>query len=152
MAYVTLIRNATVHGAPFPYFYNVNHAVGPSCPNQHEDVLLVQYFLKSIYAHPNAASPPLHPPAGQGMIVDGVAGPITFYWIKHFQEELKLRGESIVVDGKVNPAVGSTAGSTGVTYTIIRLTAGFMQARPTDYPNISKAADCPPRLGSAVSV
>ena len=152
MAYVTLIRNSTVHGAAFPYFYNVHRAVGPGRPNQHEDVLLVQYFLKSIYDHPNATNPPLHPPFGSKMVVDGVAGPITFSWIKHFQAELQSRGQSIVVDGIVNPAVGSFAGPSGSTYTIVRLSAGFLQARPADYPNISKAGDCPPMLGAAVSV
>ncbi len=105
-----------------------------------------------IYDKANAFNPPLQPPPGPGMKVDSIAGPFTFRWIKHFQEEAKRRGHPTVTDGQVSPANGTLGAIAGKPYTIIRMSVAYFQVRPTDYSNIARAADRPPALGAALSV
>lgn len=149
MARVMLFRG----GAGQRYFYNVDRAVGPGCPNQHDDVLLVQYLLKWLYAkrqdlHYRTLQPPSEP-----MKVDGIAGPITFRWIRRYQEGCKAFGASKVVDGKVDRASGFGYGPrTGTQYTIINLNSEYGVVCPAYYSNLAAAPDCPPHLAAAVSL
>lgn len=89
-----------------PIFYNVIHAVGRDCPNQRDDVKLVQFLLREVYKNPNAKAP-------QGeMKVDGICGPTTLNWILKFQLNVLYEDKSIIVDGRVdrvrnNSAAGS---------------------------------------------
>lgn len=73
MARVMLTRG----GAGQRYFYNVDRAVGPGCPNQRDDVLLVQYLLKWLYAKSGDLHYRTLQPLSEPMKVDGIAGPIT---------------------------------------------------------------------------
>jgi hypothetical protein len=139
--------------SPEPYFYNVDEAVGPSCPNRRDDVLLVQYFLKVAFDNGKAYDPPLVPPAGQPLTVTGMADPITFRWIKDFQEQAKKKGHKNALDGRVDKAKGTGIGTISHTqYTITFLNLTYKKVRPNDYANIAKAGDCPPDLASAVSL
>jgi hypothetical protein len=153
MARVTLFPP----GVGVPYFYNVDSPVGPGCPNQRNDVLLVQYLLVTINDNPNAFSPPFPPlplSPGESLKVDGVVGPITCRAIKHFQEVGKARGNNIATDGRVDKATGSGAGATLHTqFTIIFLNNGYRILRPGIYPNIAVlAGDCPPELKALLSL
>jgi hypothetical protein len=79
-----------------PFFYDVTQAVGArvyvingedflpptprfygtrKLPNRRDDVMLVQYLLQGIYAHPARFQPPLLRPSGPDMVVDGLCGP-----------------------------------------------------------------------------
>jgi hypothetical protein len=153
MARVTLFPPGT--GVRF--FYNVDSAVGPKCPNQRDDVLLVQHLLVTINNNTNAFSPPIAPlPLSPGEIlkVDGIAGPITFRAIKHFQEVAKKRGNNIATDGRVDKATGSGAGATSQsTFTIIFLNNAYRAIRPGIVQNIAVlAGDCPPALRPSFSL
>lgn len=153
MARVTLFFPGT--GERF--FYNVDAAVGPGCPNQKNDVLLVQYFLRTINNNPNSFAPPLPPlPLGPGEIItlDGIAGPITFRAIKHFQEVGRARGNSIATDGRVDRAVGKGTGAlTQSTFTIVFLNNAFRAIRPGTFQNIAMLnGDIPQELRDAFSL
>jgi hypothetical protein len=140
-----------------PYFYNVDSAVGPGCPNLRDDVLLVQYLLVTINDNPNAFSPPFPPlplKPGETFRADGIVGPITLRAIQHFQEVGRTRGNNIATDGRVDKATGSGAGATSHTqFTIIFLNNGYRIIRPGMYPNIALlAGDCPSELRAPLTL
>ncbi len=66
-----------------PQMINLDMAVGKEPlsgliqPNRRDDVMLVQYFLRGIYSNPTAFQPPLIPPNGKLIKVDGFHGPQT---------------------------------------------------------------------------
>lgn len=91
-------------------FYNVEQAVGPTGVNKNGDVKLVQYMLRYIYGTEAA-----------GLAIDGWIGPITNYWIKRFQLEMKAVGNKIATDGRVDRAFGSTSSVSKTLYTIVAL-------------------------------
>lgn len=103
-----------------PYFYNVVHAVGKNCPNQRDDVMLVQYLLYWRYKNvkPKAATP-----KGE-MKVDGICGGVTRNWILKFQLDIMFHNHSIYADNRVD-RVRNTATLTGslskTVYTLIWL-------------------------------
>ncbi len=80
-----------------PYFYNVVHAVGANCPNQRDDVMMVQYMLRNQYVGEKAVLKP----SGE-MKVDGICGPITINWILTYQKQLRMGGNSVLIDGRVD--------------------------------------------------
>ena len=138
-------------GAANPFFYNVDSTVGAASQNKRDDVLLVQYFIKTIFDNPSLFSPALPPlPLSPGQIfkVDGVAGPITFRAIKHYQETLVAqRRIAIAPDGRVDAAkVGS-----GIT-TILFLNTDYKKVRANDFNNIGAAFDCPKDLKGSVAL
>ena len=69
----------TAPGTKLPVFYNVVHAVGKNCPNMSDDVKLIQYLLKAVYA-----KAPKSKPAGD-IQVTGSCDSITMNWILKFQ-------------------------------------------------------------------
>jgi hypothetical protein len=147
MARVTLLPPSL----GIPFFYNIDMAVGLGCPNQRQDVLLVQHLLVTINDNPNAFSPPvpqvpLKP--GETFRADGFVGPITLRAIQHFQEVAKSRGNNIAEDGRIDKATGSGMGSIMHTqFTIIFLNNAYRIIRPSAYPNIALlAGDCPSEL------
>ncbi len=81
----------------FPTFYNVVHAVGENCPNNRDDVMLVQYLLFWTYKQ----FPPRFSPKGE-MKIDGICGGITKNWILKFQLDVMLGGDSIQADRRVD--------------------------------------------------
>ncbi|TWS93967.1 hypothetical protein [Reyranella sp. CPCC 100927] len=81
--------------------YNLQRTVGPGCPNKPTDVMLVQFFLQQIYAHPRGAA---HGPPGPKVAITGTSDGTTAAWIKHFQDDINASGSAIriVADGKVD--------------------------------------------------
>ena len=62
--------------SPLPHLFIINHNVGRHGANHRHDVLLVQFFLRSLL------------PAGPGQLsvpIDGICGPATIKAIKYFQ-------------------------------------------------------------------
>ncbi len=114
----------TAPGTTLPVFYNVVHAVGNVCPNQKDDVMLVQYLLISLYEKlPSAVRP-------KGNIgVTGFCGGATHNWILKFQLDVSSqRPGEIAVDRRVdrvrnNTLIGSL---TKTTYTLAILNANVI--------------------------
>jgi len=79
------------------HFYNVVHAVGANCPNHRDNVMMIQYMLRTQYVGAKAALQP----RGE-MKVDGICGPITLNWILTYQKQLRMGGNSVLIDGRVD--------------------------------------------------
>jgi hypothetical protein len=117
----------------------------------------VQHFLITINNNPNAFSPPIPTVpevGGKFLTTDGVAGPITFRAIKHFQEVARTRGNNIATDGRVDKATGGGVGATlQTTFTIIFLNNAYRVIRPGSVQNISfLAGDLPSELRPVFSL
>ncbi len=137
-------------GGANQFFYNVDLTVGPGSTNKKDDVQLVQFFIRSIFDNNSRFNPPFAPlplPPGRVFKVDGIAGPITFGAIKHYQEILAARGTLINNKGRVD----KVARGTGIT-TLLFLNRDFKQVRGNDFNNIGMAADCPSELRDAVAL
>jgi hypothetical protein len=95
-------------------FYNVVHAVGKNCPNQLNDVKLVQMLLQLFYSRSG-----FQPPSGF-MTIDGICGPVTKRWITTFQSDIRKQGLSVLVDSRVDRARNHqmTASISSTIYTI----------------------------------
>jgi hypothetical protein len=133
-----------------PVFYNISCSVGRNAVNNRVDVMMVQYLLREIYSNSNAFNPPVTPPKGE-MKVDGICGPITLDWILETQKQLRARGSSVMVDGKVDRATHGFIGSISHTiYTIIHLNASLQKARPDAFPRLEATGDVPPLLRSSI--
>jgi hypothetical protein len=109
---------------PITIAYTVTRAVGIGCPNQREDVMLVQHLLRVAW-NDGGGSKGFKPPGeAQALTADGAYGPRTQKFIDHFQKEAKARGANVKQDGRVDP-VGVTGGPTGsisgTFYTILAL-------------------------------
>lgn len=123
-------------------YYAIGHAVGPGGRNQRTDVMLVQYFLREIFARDSFFQQ--KPFAGGPLGVDGWIGPQTCKAILHFQTVLKSNGRSIVTDGRVDSAHNTSIFT--LTPTIYWLNVYFKEARSSDWPRVSQAGDCPDEL------
>ena len=102
-----------------PKGYNVGQAVGPYAPNASGDVKLVQYMLKHYYGPPAA-----------NLKVDGYIGPTTISWIKRFQEDSKKSGVNVLVDSRVDRALGQVSSISKTVYTILVLNRGLAVRNP----------------------
>lgn len=123
--------------------YTVSKEVGPGCPNRRDDVLLVQYFLREVPKYVRC------PPDLKGAKVDvnGITSKAFFDQILTFQKAaLKASGLSISTDGKVSPIPRTPK----VLYTLQMLGGVYKSNRPTDFPNITLASDCPAELSKAL--
>src|SRR5579883_3181062 len=76
-----------------PSFYNVISAVGTQCPNQPNEVKLVQMMLQIIYDAPAGELKP-----------DGMCGPKTQKWIRQFQSDMRRSGTPTSTDGRIDRA------------------------------------------------
>jgi len=133
-----------------PFIYNIDASVGPSSPNRRDDVLLVQYFLKSINDQRSLFTPPFTalPLAAQEVLkVDGIAGPVTFRAIRHFQDQAVARGRAVTPDGRVDKATRTNAVNT-----MSVLNNFFFIIRRNDFKNIALATDCPPELKNSLAL
>lgn len=109
--------------------FDLDKSVGVGSVNQRDDVKLVQYFLREIYAA-KFATPP-----GPSLEMDGWIGPITISWIRKFQADVNVHGhkyavteefknpaiKKCTVDGRVDVILNSTSLGqiSGTPYTII---------------------------------
>ena len=136
-----------------PFIYNVDMAVGTSAANKRDDVMLVQYCLKHIWANPTKFNPPLPSPPSGEMKVDGFCGPTTRRWIVEWQFMSRKRGHNVTTDGLVDKARGSFQSSISKTdYHIVKLNAALKRARPDLFKNIFLDPDAPAELKLAVGL
>jgi hypothetical protein len=132
-----------------PFYYNVRESVGPNAANVREDVLLVQYLLRAIYANGVALSiPPL--PSGRVILVDGFCGPITNEAILHFQKSVKAKRQAIPTDGRVDRAYPGHKTRHGLQWTVIFMNFAVRHTRPAVHADLPAASDCPPELREAL--
>ena len=133
-----------------PVVYNLDANVGMFKPNNRQDVLLVQFFLREIMNHPDAKA---GRPAGNDISVDGLFGNQTETWIYAFQNLVRSKGgKVIVVDGKVNAAPSDyrnkMAGNVG--YTILHLNGTYRRRWRTDHDYLDRCARIPVELRGAL--
>ena len=129
-------------------FYNVTKAVGYGCPNDKEDAMMVQFFLKRIY---QTAIMKAKTPKGE-MTVDGKVGPITRNWILKFQLDMRNGGYGCTVDGVMdkagNPANGDNfvASISRTMYTIRLLNNGLRKLDSALYKTLPTNPEVPAEL------
>ncbi len=132
-------------------FYNVDAAVGQGASNQPDDVALVRFFLRRIGDAPDNVVPSL-----AALAISTVPGPDLNAAIVDFQKELKRRGASTAVDGKVNPAKsighGVTSAITGTQYTIAHLNGTYRRRFLQFHDDITKDPKCPSVLAAKLAV
>lgn len=126
----------TAPGTTLPVFYNVVHAVGDICPNQKDDVMLVQYLLMAVYEKmPIEARP-------KGNIgVTGFCGGATLNWILKFQLDISTQEPGkIAVDKRVDRVrekslIGKISKTT---YTLAFLNANVIHYNPEKFIELPK--------------
>jgi len=117
----------------FPAIYNVEQSVGLNSVNANGDVKLVQYMLRAIYGSSAAA-----------LTVDGWAGPITATWIKKFQNDAKASGSNILVDGRVDRALGQVASVSKTVYSILLMNFTLQKKNPAAYRDLPRVVPLNP--------
>jgi hypothetical protein len=109
----------------FPVMYNVEQAVGLNSPNASADVRLVQYMIRHTYGPPAAA-----------LAVDGYIGATTVSWINRFQSDVRRAGNNVMVDGRIDRALGYQSSVSKTVYTIILLNMFLKKRNPAAYAAI----------------
>jgi hypothetical protein len=129
--------------------YNIDANVGKGMPSQRQDVLLVQYFLRDVMNHPDSRA---GRPPGNDISVDGLFGNQTETWIYAFQNLVRSKGGSVVVDGKVNkpPSDYRVRLAGGAGYTILHLNATFRRRWRIDHDYLDKCGRVPGELRGAL--
>jgi hypothetical protein len=139
MAYIDRSRD----GTRTLTFYNLHTAVGIGCPNQEQDVKVVQFFLLRIYSKPKYQE---FKPWGD-MVVDGKCGPITRAWITKFQLDCRKHGINAMVDGIIENAgnlEGNYKSSMSHTWYAIRILNNMMAVNDQDvYKNLTTHPEVP---------
>ena len=138
----------TKHG--FILFYNLDTAVGKGCPNQRDDVLLVQYMMMV-----NSQSPP----GRISLSAASISGLWDTYWdgyLDYYQNEWKKAGVPTWQDRRIDPALPAKNKGRGplhhTQYKILTLNVSYAERRPTDFSRMAEAKDCPGALRSAIRV
>jgi hypothetical protein len=126
-------------------FYNLDAGVGKGGVNSKDDVLLVQYLLKT------SADVPGKFQALVGGAVKQLAGVWTDYddmMLGMVQNHWRDKGTSTWQDRRVDPAPGNrTHGRVHHTqYKIITLNIIYQYVRPAVFPRIAEVTDCPGEL------
>lgn len=136
-----------------PVIWNVDHPVGPMARNAPDDVKLVQFLLKNIYA--------TQLPEGE-LRVTGAVDRATLAWIRQFQSDMS-DDHAVSLDGTIDPVRNFSrwASISQTEYTIVLLNESYMSmvdagtfARvPTDVRLEAEAdAELPPTQSPAPSV
>ena len=119
----------------FPEIINVEKAVGRGCPNLPDDVKLVQFLLKKVFASPLWKDFLIQRP------LTGDCDELTSAWIYLFQCCMRARGGSGVADQRVDRATGMVGPVSGKTYTIVNLNHQFAQGYPLEFGKWVKGTD-----------
>jgi len=136
----------------FPFYYNLHEGVGPDLNGNYrrDDIMLVQYLLKKVWAQGRFSfAPTLPPPPAPGDInPDGIYGNTTKRWIKEYQNMEKQRGNTVLADGRIDRILNQSA-ETSIShtiYTLFVLNKRFKEALPEVFENVNDDPDCPPDL------
>jgi hypothetical protein len=140
-----------------PLLYNVDQPVGSGWPNQKDDVLLVQYLLKSVYdGRATLTELPLWSSLtlADPIMLDGIFGIRTATHLHFYQKSLL---ETAPVpnqkpDSRVDPARSFTSMKWGMPSTIVWLNTHFRRLRPRDYLRLGMARDLPDGLAKSLCI
>ena len=152
MAYIDRSIQITWHSKrlqrdiTLPFTYNVCSAVGRNCPNQTDDVMLVQTMLKmnAILNNPSSRIAALK--------IDGVCGRKTIQAIFTAQEDARrsIGSAKLLVDGVVGRALG-TVSPQGNEYLIIHLNRSLFALSSARWSNLAKCVEVPAALKRAIA-
>ena len=121
--------------------YIVDQAVGLGGANRHDDVLLVQLFLR-VQMEAGGSEAPYCPPGRRPLAVDGSCGDDTLAYIRYYQEEAARRfpAEAQPPDGRVDPMRSGSilASVTHKKYMIAALNIGYREKRGDLYLDIGR--------------
>src|SRR4051794_13679421 len=126
-------------------FYNLDHSVGKGGANRRDDVLLVQYLLKTSANIPGKFSATV---GGGTPQVAGVWGQFDELLLGMVQRAWAELGTATWQDSRIDP-VPRQASRTPLhhaQYKILTLNVIYQSVRPVDYPKIADATDCPQDL------
>jgi peptidoglycan hydrolase-like protein with peptidoglycan-binding domain len=131
--------------------YEVDQSVGVRGFNRRDDVMLVQFFLRALARVNDVITRESYFPPGQAMIdADGIYGPQTAAYIKHFEAVLERSAPgSLWQDGVIDPRPqGQKFGPLhGRAYAIIRLNTLYAESFGIDrHFAIDKDLDFPAEL------
>lgn len=119
------------HGA----IYNLEQSVGIGATNAREDVRLVQELLRIAYGK-----------RAEGLAADGWIGPTTSAWIKRFQEDAAAAGNKVLIDGRVDRALGAVSSVSKTVYGILLLNIWAHEVAPARFravPQVVKLSRTP---------
>lgn len=91
-------------GLLFKVFYTIEQTVGRGCPNQTDDVALVQFFLRAVMEDDKKYKIP----DGGPLSIDGICGPQTIQHIQSWQEQENKIADPLnrpPLDGQISAAV-----------------------------------------------
>jgi len=131
--------------------YGVDQAVGVHGANRPDDVMLVQFFLRALSRVNDVVTRESYFPTGQALIdVDGIYGPQTAAYIRHFEAVLSRAAPGALWrDGVIDPRPqGRNFGPLhGRVYAIIRLNTLYAESFGIDrHSAIDKDLDFPAAL------
>ena len=134
---------------PQKVLYTVEQAVGRGGENRHDDVLLVQLFLR-VQMEEGGSEPPYRPPGRDPLSIDGICGANTMAYILYYQQEAMRRfpGLAPPPDGIVDPMRSGTpfASITHMKYMIVSLNVGYREKRGDMILDIGNDPFFPPGL------
>jgi hypothetical protein len=140
MAKVDILHSKRQHHV----FYNVDQAVGKNCPNQRDDVLLVQYLLKNAVN----AFPAIFKWSLLNYPVDGRWDRNWIGLLRAYIDAHAAIGNKMVSDDRVDQVVGGqvTGPLHHMQLVIVVLNLQYGDLRPNDFPRIAQVGDCPGEL------
>lgn len=130
------IALARMGGKNMGVFFNVEHPVGPNCPNVPEDVMLVQYLLRKLGQAMFPGDDPGLQARFSAVQATGDFDAATADSILRFQKRF-----TAVADGRVSPAKGISFGK-GL-YTIYELNYWMKDMYHGIWPRLQDLKDCP---------
>ena len=125
-------------------FYNLDRNVGKGGANRRDDVLLVQYLLKTSANVPGI----FRAAVGGPPPVAGVWGDVDDILLGMVQSDWAERGTATFQDRRVDP-VPQHQTMTPIHHTqykILTLNVIYASLRSADFPKMAEATDCPPDL------
>lgn len=126
--------------------FNVDGKVGQNCPNNPEDVLLVQFLLpKAVEKTPMDWE---RRERVNKVPTNGYCDDLTTDGIKAVQEHMREKNPGTVVDGIVSPAHGVVYGEGA--WTIVVLNTTIRENYPDVWPRLHDFPDCPGPLAEKV--
>jgi hypothetical protein len=119
------------------HFWGIDKTVGWGCPNNWEDVMLIQYMLSAAWWLDN-------------LKCDGIFGPKTASTIVRWQQTASL---GLRADGRISPVDGTRLRSTTTNkiYTMLAINAEMAKHMPILYKNIRIDDKLPAKLRDRMS-